>query len=223
MVNRKTIFISLILASFYLPQCLAATSGAVFPKVKIGTVSSVFGKVKRIDIAAGYMQLHKGGSVYRGDHFEIDGKGFLFLQYIDGSRVKMGNNSRISLDDFEYNKAAMKGILEVTITRGCISYKSGLINQIAKGKPHSKFKTPSAIIEVRGSEFDLHVNESGATTIIHISGVLSVSYVNGRNIVILDKPGTALTINLSGELSFETTASTQQQVVMDDCLPNSEV
>ncbi|MBV1878094.1 MAG: tandem-95 repeat protein, partial [Pseudomonadales bacterium] len=188
----------------------------------IGTVKLIFGKVYRIDDASQEQTLlKKGDLIYKFDEIQVDGRGFFRAEMSDGSRVNLGRDSRATFDDYAFNETARTGLLELSVVKGGFSYKSGLIGTFAgTTRDHTKISTPSAIISVRGSELEGRVDaSSGQTIVIHKSGILRVTDINGDNPVVLDTPGNTAII-LNGVEPLKTIQATpQQQDTVQQALP----
>ena len=107
---------------------------------------------------------------------------------LDGTRFHLGKNANAILSDFAYNETAKVGNFDAFVIRGGFHYKSGKIGKMFAGasKSHSTISTPTAIIGIRGSECDGNVDRNGITTIVHRSGVFSVTDINGQNEVVAD-------------------------------------
>lgn len=87
------------------------------------------------------------------------------LQFKDDTKVKVTENSRLIIDDFVYDpKKSDAGRLAMKIGMGTVRYASG---QVAKTNPQAiDIKTPSATIAVRGTDFTMTVDESGASLVV---------------------------------------------------------
>jgi FecR protein len=92
-------------------------------------------------------------------------KGKVGITFTDNTRVDVNENSKLLIDDFVYDpKSKDAGKLGVKVALGTVRYASG---QIAKNDPTKvAINTPSATIGVRGTDFTMTVDESGASTII---------------------------------------------------------
>ena len=93
----------------------------------------------------------------------ITGKGSLRMDFIDDTRVDVTEHSRMTIDEFIYDPASGKGALSMKATLGAVRYASG---QIAKNsRQRVNIRTPSATINVRGTDFMMIVDEIGGSMI----------------------------------------------------------
>ena len=93
----------------------------------------------------------------------VTGKGSLRLDFVDDTRVDVTENSRMVIDEFIYDPASGKGTLGMRATLGAVRYASG---QIAKNsRQRVNIRTPSATINVRGTDFMMVVDEIGGSMI----------------------------------------------------------
>mgnify|MGYP005621904839 CR=1 FL=1 len=93
----------------------------------------------------------------------VTGKGKLRLDFVDDTRVDVTENSRMTIDEFIYDPATKTGALSMKATLGAVRYASG---QIAKNsRQRVNIRTPSATINVRGTDFMMIINEIGGSMI----------------------------------------------------------
>ena len=96
-------------------------------------------------------------STHKGTNLNID--------FIDNTKVKITENSRLVIDDFVFDpKRGDAGKLAMKVSMGTVRYASG---QIAKSNPQRvNIKTPTAAIAVRGTDFHMTVDEAGQSLVI---------------------------------------------------------
>lgn len=87
------------------------------------------------------------------------------ITFRDDTRVKINENSRLLIDDFVFDpKQSDAGKLALKVGAGTVRYASG---QIAKNNPQQvNIKTPTAAIAVRGTDFNMTVDETGGSLVI---------------------------------------------------------
>ena len=87
------------------------------------------------------------------------------LTFVDETKVKVTENSRLLIDDFVYDpKKSDAGKLALKVGMGTVRYASG---QIAKNNPQQvAVKTPTASIAVRGTDFSMTVDETGQSLVV---------------------------------------------------------
>jgi hypothetical protein len=87
------------------------------------------------------------------------------ITFKDDTKVNITANSKLLIDDFVYDpKASDSGKLALKVAMGSVRYASG---QIAKNNPQQvDIKTPTATIAVRGTDFNMVVDETGQSLVI---------------------------------------------------------
>jgi len=96
-----------------------------------------------------------GQLVFEGDGLRTAGDGRIGATLNDETRVSLGPNSEIRLDQFQYSPADGRLGFVLGIVRGIVAYVSG---RIAKLAPDSiRLETPSAIVGIRGTRMAISV------------------------------------------------------------------
>lgn len=87
------------------------------------------------------------------------------LTFKDDTKVNVTANSRLLIDDFVFDpKKSDAGKLVMKVAMGSVRYASG---QIAKNNSQNvDIKTPTATIAVRGTDFNMTVDETGQSLVI---------------------------------------------------------
>jgi len=87
------------------------------------------------------------------------------ITFKDDTKVNITANSKLLIDDFVFDpKASDSGKLALKVAMGSVRYASG---QIAKNNPQQvDIKTPTATIAVRGTDFNMVVDETGQSLVI---------------------------------------------------------
>jgi len=126
----------------------------------------------------GEIAQHKGSSVVEREQLKYDGevglglemndriitgKGSLRMDFVDETRVDVTEHSRMTIDEFIYDPNTKTGALSMKATLGAVRYASG---QIAKNsRQRVNIRTPSATINVRGTDFIMIIDEVGGSMI----------------------------------------------------------
>jgi hypothetical protein len=85
------------------------------------------------------------------------------LEFEDETRVDVTEHSRMVIDEFIYDPNTKTGTLSMKATLGAVRYASG---QIAKNsRQRVNIRTPSATINVRGTDFMMIIDEIGGSMI----------------------------------------------------------
>jgi hypothetical protein len=140
--------------------CLLSTSSWA----SIGTVTDAKGTGCEIVRNKNKLSGNKGSTVESMDtvlNASCESK----ITFKDDTKVNVTANSRLLIDDFVYDpKKSDAGKLVMKVTMGSVRYASG---QIAKNNSQNvDIKTPTATIAVRGTDFNMVVDETGQSLVI---------------------------------------------------------
>jgi len=127
------------------------------------------------------------------------------IGFKDNTKVVIKEHSKLLIDDFVYNPSnSSGGKLGLKVALGTVRYASG---QIAHANPQSvDIKTPTATIAVRGTDFNMTVDEIGRSLVVLVpscvgsvcvTGKIEVSSLSGT--VVLDQPYTATYVSQASQ------------------------
>lgn len=123
---------------------------AVWAADEAGTVKVVKGGAS-LERGTQKMALTPGLKVQLGDRIVTGADGSVGITLRDNTLLSAGANSILLLDKFSFNSTTHAGVLDAALKRGTLAVVSG---KIAKASPESvQFRTPTAILGVRGTEF----------------------------------------------------------------------
>ena len=181
---------------------------------KIGTITAtVEGPVTALDKDGTSRILNEGDPVYLHDTLVTSAHSYVKLILTDGTVFQLGPHSRASLDKYAYDPDIGGGEFESYVYSGAFRYLSGKLGGNNQGQ-HTTLKTPSAQIGIRGSEIDAIVGEDGSTTLLHLSGLVSIiSRHNPREIIVYER-GTSVYVpneNISHTIEQRTEEHIQQR------------
>jgi hypothetical protein len=101
-----------------------------------------------------------GEAVYLNDVLETGVDGSMGVTFRDESRLSLGADTSLTVDEFVYSAEEKSGSFLTRMTRGTLLFVSGLI---AKSSPEAaKVETPEGTIGIRGTRFLVHVEERTA-------------------------------------------------------------
>ena len=87
------------------------------------------------------------------------------IDFIDKTKVKITENSRLVIDDFVFDpKQTDASRLALKVSMGTVRYASGQIAKVNQQKVN--IKTPTASIAVRGTDFHMTVDEMGRSLVV---------------------------------------------------------
>ena len=130
----------------------------------IGSVSEQAGAPGEITRGKGKVAGNKGTGIESNDIYTTR-NGNVQLSFMDNTKVKITENSRLLIDDFVFDpNKSDAGKLTLKVGMGTVRYASG---QIAKTNAQQvAIKTPTASIAVRGTDFTMTVDEAGQSLIV---------------------------------------------------------
>lgn len=141
--------------------CLLAFTNAW---AAIGAVADHKGTACEIIRGKNKLSGNKGAVIESMDTYTT-GACVVNIAFKDDTKVRVTENSRLLIDDFVFDpKASDAGKLALKVGAGTVRYASG---QIAKNNPQRvNIQTPTAAIAVRGTDFNMTVDETGASLVI---------------------------------------------------------
>jgi len=176
----------------------------------IGSVTELAGSgiIKR---GKDSIPISKGTVIQTNDKIETK-NGKVKIVFKDNTTVSVTEHSSLVIDDFVFDpKNAQGGKLGLKATGGAVRYVSGAI---AGANPNSvKINTPTAAIAVRGTDFVMAVNETGASTVIlmpscedntgpNVKGAIcgsgAIDVESGPNLVTMNRPFQATMVETAG-------------------------
>ncbi|MBU0987657.1 MAG: FecR family protein [Proteobacteria bacterium] len=105
-------------------------------------------------------RLIKGGPVYEGDTLEIESNSIAVVVFRDNSRVALHGQTRFKVEHYQYRQGKKDNIF-LRLFKGGLRTLTGLI---ARHDPGAfKVGTPTAILGVRGTGFDVSLCEDDCT------------------------------------------------------------
>ena len=77
------------------------------------------------------------------------------ITFIDDTRMAVGPGSRVTLNEYKYDRARQTGKSLTTVNRGSLGVDSGNITRT--GKDRMRVRTPTSTLGVRGTTFVVEV------------------------------------------------------------------
>jgi hypothetical protein len=112
--------------------------------------------------------------VYSQELVKTGTKGSTELQFLDNTRLVVGPNGAVKLDEFVYDPASATGGGTIQLQVGAFRYQSGEL----KNKENVKLVTPTATMTIRGTHLLIFVAADGATEVNVIEGAVDVLACN---------------------------------------------
>ena len=121
----------------------------------VGRIKSASGSVSIVR-SAGNVPAQAGQPLYQSDSIKTGADGQIGISLKDETRLALGPNTEVRLDQFLYSPGQGQLRLVLKIARGLVAYVSG---KIAKLAPDAvRLETPSAILGVRGTRMVIRVD-----------------------------------------------------------------
>ena len=120
-------------------------------------------------LGADKRDLHEGGRVHRNEYLETGDKAQAELRLDDQTKLALGPNAGLTLDEFVIGKAGGVTTIGVNFVKGAFRFITG-----SQKKDVYSIQTPSASIGVRGTVFDVYVDGSGDTLVLLHQGAVDI-------------------------------------------------
>ena len=112
--------------------------------------------------------------IYSQELVKTGTKGSTELQFLDNTRLVVGPNGSVRLDDFVYDASSATGGGTIQLQLGAFRYQSGEL----KNKENVKLVTPTATMTIRGTHLLIFVSPDGATEVNVLEGAVDVLACN---------------------------------------------
>jgi hypothetical protein len=143
----------------------ALTGAPALATESIGEAVAVIDQASTVG-SVGEQTLAVGMAVHRGDLVKTDEIGEAQLLFNDGTRLVVGPNSEMMLDDFVFRSGATENQFVVRALNGAFRFITGEAT-----KDSYLIHTPSATIGVRGTVFDFAVTSDDTQLLLLHGGV----------------------------------------------------
>jgi len=162
---KKLVFAAVV-AGLFVSQIMAQAPAADAKKSGVvATIKTVIGTVKVMPSGQkAKFDAKEAMLLSVGDVVETSGKSFAIILMANGGQIKINQNTKFSVDSPSGSEEAG---MRVKVDIGQIWAK------IISGKQFY-VKTPTAVCSVRGTEFDVKVDESGIAEVLVFQGIVEV-------------------------------------------------
>ena len=139
---------------FTILSALAALALAQPAWAEVGRIKSQVGEVQVIRNGHAFVA-KPGFKLEQGDVVATGKTGRVGIAFLDNTRMALGPKSRITLDEFSYDRSRQTGSFVTSVNRGSVGVVSG---NIAKSKRDAmRVRTPTSMLGVRGTKFVVEV------------------------------------------------------------------
>lgn len=112
--------------------------------------------------------------VHRDERIRTSNTGLGEFVFRDGTKLAVGWNSSVVIDEFVFNDTTSLKDLSVKAAKGSFRWISGGSNSSAY-----KIATPAGTIGIRGTAFDVYVGSGGITAVVLLQGRVRFCGANG--------------------------------------------
>lgn len=143
-----------------LPRTLRLLAASALLGLALPTLADPTGGVATFKRAEGSVGVERAGktlrastgmSLLRSDIVVTGADGAAGITFQDESLLSIGANSRLAIDQFQFDQRSGAGQFETTLSKGRMAVVSG---KIAKHQVDAmKVRTPTALLGIRGTEF----------------------------------------------------------------------
>ncbi len=183
------------LARLTLCLCLGAlpTAALADPGDAIGSTVAVVNQVTG-EFRQDLRKLSTGDDVVQEEVIAAGADSIAELMLRDQTKLAIGPGARMTLDRFIYDPNKTSGAIVLNLIKGGFRFITGVA-----AKPFYSIRTPVAAITVRGTIFDIYVDEAGPVWLLLHEG--SIRVCNTRDqCQTLDDPCRLLRIGADGDL-----------------------
>jgi hypothetical protein len=139
--------------------------------------------------------LQNGDRVHQDEVIEVGLDASSELKLDDDTKLALGAGSRLTLDKFVYDPAKSNGSIVLDLLKGTFRFMTGVAE-----KPTYVIKTPAAAITVRGTIFDVYVQDDGMSWLLLHEGAIQVCNARGTRCRDLTEPGKLIRITSDGDV-----------------------
>jgi hypothetical protein len=143
---------TLWLAGFFLIATASTPGAAEAPP--IAQVKKLTGQATILR-SGEHLPAKVGDPLFEKDTVETGPDGGIGITFIDNTVFSTGPNSKISLDEFQFDSSNFLGSMLADMRQGTLAVVSGDITRSSPGA--MKIRTPTAVLGVRGTTFAVQV------------------------------------------------------------------
>jgi hypothetical protein len=149
-----------------------AQNGSINDESPIGAVEEMSGSatVSRVDGTSESLTL--GSPIYQGDTIETSDSGAVNIVFIDETSMAVSENSRLSVDEYQFDPSTESGTTNLSVLRGVFVFTSGLIGR--DDPDDVLIDTPVGSIGIRGTIIAGKINPGGESEITVVEGAIVV-------------------------------------------------
>jgi len=167
---------------------LSSLSAAAQTGPSVGTVAQMQGQVSvtREGVAGGgAFGLTANAPIYSEDILETGPGAKLLVTFIDGTRLTLGPNADVIIDEFVYNPNGGANNAALRVTGGAMRLVAGAVERIG-GPQAVSVATPVATIGIRGTDFFVEMEDEHLAVALFSGFEVAVTNAAGETVL---RPG----------------------------------
>jgi FecR-like protein len=164
-------------------------------------VASVSGSTIRSSTLSPSQPVQRGDVLAPGDEIDTRGGGHAVIELTDGSVVIVQPGSRILFQNYRA-AGSLDELFEIMVGR----VRFQINHFVGRSNPY-RVNSPTASIAVRGTDFSVAVQESGATEVVVYAGQVEVTSLNDPSQTVLVGPGRSVIVRPNADVLFFVPAS----------------
>lgn len=147
----------------------------------IGLVQRVERAVYGTEPQGNRIAKHSRDGIVSNELIETTKDSAIQIRFIDGSKLLIGEDANVTIDNFVFDTTAGNGAAALTMTHGAFRWVTGVMP-----KGGVTLETPTASISIRGTDLKLSVRPNGDTLLSLIEGEIAILAKSGGDAVILN-------------------------------------
>ncbi len=163
--RRQALMMAVAPCALTLSGAFAALAGD-----SVGVVEKVANDAWGTPVGAARSALSEAAMIFRNEKLETGDDSATAVRFVDASRLSLGANSHLVIDDYVFAGAASRSTY--TLARGAFRFISGTMPE-----KNMRLKTPTVAIGIRGTELKIDVYDDGSTELSTIEGAASVASI----------------------------------------------
>ncbi len=194
---------------------ISASSLCAAPQQPVGSTVTVVNLVTA-EYNRDTRTLQAGDRVHQDESIEVGLDAQSELKLDDDTKLALGPGSHLTLDKFVYDPEKSKGSIVLDLVKGTFRFMTGVAE-----KPTYQIKTPAASITVRGTIFDVFVQNDGMSWLLLHEGAVEVCNER-KQCKVLDQPGKMMRITGDGDVGSPVKWASlpgNDKVPFDDAFP----
>lgn len=151
----------------------------------VGAITQIQGAAS-VTRGTGTQTLTAGAGVFSDDILETAADGKLLVTFSDGSKLTLGPNAEVVIDEFVYSPAGGTNTAALRVTAGAMRLVAGAVERVG-GAQAVTVATPVGSIGIRGTDFFVEMEDGTHLAVALFSG-FEVAVTNAAGETVL-RPG----------------------------------